>query len=403
MSRPNVALVVGTRPEAVKMAPLVDAVRAAGLLEPVLVATGQHPTMVAQALDAFGLAPDVVLRLHRRSGDQAELVAQLAPALDGVLVERGSAAVVVQGDTTSALLGGLVAFWRQVPVVHLEAGLRSGDLAAPFPEEANRRILGVLADLHLAPTARAERALLAEGTSEEKVLLVGNTVVDAVLQVAATAGPGADPRLVMIEREVSAGDARLLLVTAHRRESWGVPLDRVLAAVEQVLTEHPDLRCVLPAHANPAVRAQVDRALGAHPRVTVTDPLPYPQLCRLLARSALVLSDSGGIQEEAPSFGVPVLVLREVTERMEAVEGGWAELVGTDPARIVAAAKEALAGVRARPTGGNPFGDGHAARRAAQGIAWMLGLDLRPVRFDTCLAAAGLPAGGGGRQSGGSG
>jgi UDP-N-acetylglucosamine 2-epimerase (non-hydrolysing) len=400
---PRVHLVVGTRPEAVKMAPLALALRRAGVLEPVLVATGQHPTMVAQVLDAFGLAPDVVCELHRTTGEQAELVAQLTPALDAVLA-GGSAAVVVQGDTTSALVGGLVAMWRRIPVVHLEAGLRSGDLAAPFPEEANRRLLGVFADLHLAPTARAAAALRAEAAAagrhqsptraqpdpDSRVVLVGNSVVDAVLEVAAAVtAPDApapdDPRLAAVHDAVTAGRSRLLLVTAHRRESWGAPLDRVLAATREIVEDRPDLVCVLPAHANPAVRAQVDAALGDHPRVVVTDPLPYPELCRLLARAALVLSDSGGIQEEAPSFGVPVVVLRDVTERTEAVDAGWAQLVGTDTARIVAAAKGVLDGDRVVPRTGNPFGDGHAAERSASAIAWLLGLADRPSELASGL------------------
>lgn len=397
---PSVHLVVGTRSEAIKMAPLVVALRCAGAVRPVLVATGQHPELVAQALAAFDLVPDVVCRLRRPTGEQAELVAELAPALDAV-VGRGSAAVVVQGDSTSALVGALVARWRRVPVVHLEAGLRSGDLAAPFPEEANRRLVGVLADLHLAPTARAAAALRTEaaavaapgeartatsarpGPVGDRVLLVGNTVVDAVLAVAAgvtdpTAGEPADERLAAVHRDVAAGGARLLLVTAHRRESWGAPLDRVLAATRQIVDDHPDLVCVLPAHANPAVRDQVEAALADHPRVLVTDPLPYPELCRLLARSSLVLTDSKGIQEEAPSFEVPVVVLREVTERPEAVESGWAQLAGTDTARIVGAAKEVLDGGWTPPRGDSPFGDGRAAERSAQAIAWLLGAAKRP-------------------------
>lgn len=381
MSLPTVHLVVGTRPEAVKMAPLHLALRAAGLVRPVMVATGQHTAMVRDALDAFGLVPDVTITLDRRTGEQVELVAELAPRLDQVLVADGSAAVVVQGDTTSALVGGLVAFWRKVPVVHLEAGLRSGDLMAPFPEEANRRLVGVFADLHLAPTRRAVDALLREHVDPGRILLTGNTVVDAVLAVAAGEHETVLDRLAVVEGLVDTGAARLMLVTAHRRENWGEPLEQVLAAVEQIVEEHPDLQCVLPAHANPAVRAQVDRALAGHPRVVVTDPLPYTALCRLLARATVVLSDSGGIQEEAPSFRVPVQVLREVTERMEAVESGWAQLVGTDQARIVAAAKEVLDGTFALPSTGNPFGDGRAAERGAQAIGWLLGAAARPDEF----------------------
>lgn len=381
MSTSLVYLVVGTRPEAIKMAPLAAALRRDGVLQPVLVATGQHPTLVAQALEAFGQQPDIVIRLERRVGDQPELVARLAPQLDAAIGPRPGAAVVVQGDTTSALVGGLVAFWRQVPLVHLEAGLRSGDLTAPFPEEANRRLLATLTALHLAPTHRARNALCAEGTPAERIVLIGNTVVDAVLEVAASEAPISRPDAADAARAVADGQGRLMLVTAHRRESWGAPLDRVLDAVEQIVDTHPDLACVLPAHPNPDVRAQVDRALAHHPRVVVTDPLPYRDLCRLLAASALVLSDSGGIQEEAPSFDVPVLVLREVTERMEAVEGGWAELTGTDTARIVASAKEILAGARPIPADGNPFGDGRAADRGAQAIAWLIGRAERPVEF----------------------
>lgn len=398
MTQPQVHLVVGTRPEAVKMAPLAAALRSAGLVRPVVVATGQHTSMVTQALAAFGQHPDTMLALDRRTGEQVELVAELAPALDRVLAHDGSAAVVVQGDTTSALVGGMVAFWRKVPLVHLEAGLRSGDLASPFPEEANRRLIGVLADLHLAPTLRAAAALRREHVADDRVLLVGNTVVDAVLAVAAGPQPFDDPRLSRIDDLVTAGDSRLMLVTAHRRESWGEPLDHVLAAVEQIVDEHPDLHCVLPAHANPAVRAQVDRALAAHPRVVVTGPLPYASLCRLLARSAVVLSDSGGIQEEAPSFRVPVLVLREVTERMEAVEAGWAQLVGTDTARIVAAAKGVLDDTTVVPASGNPFGDGHAAERSAEAIAWLLGLGPCPAAFDVATPNRPVPLGDGCRE-----
>lgn len=380
MTLPRVHLVVGTRPEAVKMAPLAAALSASGRVQPVLVATGQHTTMVSQALSAFGRSPDVTIELERRTGEQVELVAELAPALDRVLAADGSAAVVVQGDTASVLVGGLVAFWRRVPLVHLEAGLRSGDLAAPFPEEANRRLIGVVADLHLAPTRRAADALLREHVDPRKVLLVGNTVVDAVVTAASATGPLDDPRLARVERLVDEG-ARLMLVTAHRRESWGDGLDRVLEAVAQVVDEHPDLQCVLPAHANPAVQAQVDRALADHPQVTVTGPLPYAVLCRLLSQSTIVLSDSGGIQEEAPSFRVPVLVLRELTERMEAVDGGWAQLVGTDTARIVAAAKGVLDGTTTLPLGRNPFGDGLAGVRSAAAIEWLLGLGPRPVEL----------------------
>lgn len=381
MALPRIHLVVGTRPEAIKMAPLALAMRRAGLLDPVLIATGQHQEMVAQALAAFDLVPDVCFSLDRTTGEQSELVAQLCPMLDRLLLEQRSEAVVVQGDTTSALAGGLAAFWRRVPLVHLEAGLRSGDLDAPYPEEANRRMLAVVTALHLAPTRRAVDALLAERTPPERVLLVGNTVIDAVLDVAGRKTPIDDPRLAAIDGEVAAGRARLMLVTAHRRESWGAPLDRILAAVDTIVRARPDLRCVLPAHPNPAVREQVHRALRDTPRTVVTEPLPYAALCRLLSRAALVLSDSGGIQEEAPSFGVPVMVLRHVTERMEAVHAGCARLVGSETDGLVRSALATLDGELMTTRPPNPFGDGRAAERSAQAVAALLGRAPAPAQF----------------------
>jgi UDP-N-acetylglucosamine 2-epimerase (non-hydrolysing) len=375
VTKPRVLLIAGTRPEAIKLAPVADRMSAAGLLEPCLVGSGQHPEMVDQALAAFGRSADRTVALDRRTGSQPELLARLTERLDPVLAEPGVAAVVVQGDTTTTLAGALVAFWRQVPVVHLEAGLRSHDLGAPFPEEANRRLVGQLAARHLAPTRPAAANLLREGVAPDTVLVTGNTVVDAVLTVAARPAPWADPQLSTVE-------GPLVLVTAHRRESWGAPLDGILAAVRTLLRSHPRLRVVLPAHPNPAVRSQVDAALSDQDRALVTGPLPYADFARLLARAHLVLSDSGGVQEEAPSFGVPVLVLREVTERMEAVDAGCAALVGTDPDRIVTEASRLLQDPAARAAmvvGGSPFGDGRAAGRTAQAVAALLALAPEPV------------------------
>jgi UDP-N-acetylglucosamine 2-epimerase (non-hydrolysing) len=272
----------------------------------------------------------------------------------------------------------MAAFWRHIPVVHLEAGLRSGDLESPFPEEANRRLVGQLARLHLAPTSLAATNLLDESVPATQVFIAGNTVVDATLAVAARRLPFEDPRL----EEAVAGAGRLVLVTAHRRESWGEPLDRILSAVRTIITRYPDIHVVLPSHPNPAVRAQVDAGLAGVERVTVTDPLPYPALSRLLSNAYLVLTDSGGIQEEAPSFGVPALVLREVTERVESLHAGCAKLVGTDSDLIVAEASRLLDDHALRDSmtsSGNPYGDGLASVRTEQAVAAMLGL------------AAGLP------------
>ncbi|WP_231737709.1 UDP-N-acetylglucosamine 2-epimerase (non-hydrolyzing) [Mycobacterium sp. IS-1742] len=376
----EVHLVAGTRPEAIKLAPLVPALRAQGMT-PVFVASGQHPTMVHQALDAFGLEPDVTLSIDRGSGSQAELMAALTVQLENHWRQRTPAAVVVQGDTTTVLAAAMVAFWAKVPIAHVEAGLRSHDLAAPFPEEGNRRLVGQISRLHLAPTVEARANLEREGTRSGDIVVTGNTVIDAVLGIAARSGPVADARVAEFVERAGSGRSRLVLVTAHRRESWGEPLDRVLTAVALLLDKYSDVEVVLPAHPNPAVAAQVRSVLGAHPRVLVTEPLAYPVLVATLAAATLVLSDSGGIQEEAPSFGVPVIVLREVTERMEAVDAGCAVLVGTDRDAVLANACRLLDDPDERAamvSKGNPFGDGRAAERSAAAISWMLGRTDRP-------------------------
>jgi UDP-N-acetylglucosamine 2-epimerase (non-hydrolysing) len=380
MNRPEVHLIGGTRPEAVKLAPVVLALREAGLLRPVVVASGQHPAMVHQALTAFDLTPDVTLDVERGGGTQAELLTAMIRELDVLFGERTPAAVVVQGDTTTSLAAALAAFWRRIPVVHLEAGLRSGDLESPFPEEANRRLVAQIAQLHLAPTPLAAMNLLDEGARTDEVLITGNTVVDASLTVAGRKLPYENPDVAAV-RAASHG-RRLVLVTAHRRESWGAPLDRILTAVRALVRRYPDVEVILPGHPNPAVREQVDSALAGVERVTVTDPLPYPDLARLLSEAYLVLTDSGGIQEEAPSFGVPALVLRDVTERVESLHAGCARLVGSDTDLIVKEAAELLDDRRRRDAmtaAGNPYGDGLSAARTAQAVAALLGLAAMPA------------------------
>ncbi len=370
----DVQLLIGTRPEAIKAAPvalaLADRQSQTGI-RPTIIHSGQHRHVVEQALLPFGLFPDEWLDVRRDTGGQAELFAELLPAFDDLLARTRPAAVVVQGDTSTTLAGAMAAFWRQVPVVHLEAGLRTGDLTAPFPEEGNRQLVARIASLHLAPTQAAADALRAEALPRPDILVTGNTVVDAAQLICRLDRPARDPLLVEAEAELDRTGGRLVLVTAHRRESWGTPLDRVLAAVRTVADEHPDVRIVLPVHPNPAVRAQVS-VLATHPRVTVTDPLDYPDLIRVLRRSALVLTDSGGVQEEAPSFGTPVLVLRDTTERAEAVAAGRAWLVGTDTDRITAHARRLLADRPTWPVDENPYGDGKAAARVLDALEMLL-------------------------------
>jgi UDP-N-acetylglucosamine 2-epimerase (non-hydrolysing) len=367
----NVLLLAGTRPEAIKIAPVALAMANTSLV-PIIVHTGQHCDMVDQALQPFGLHPHERLTVRRTNGSQAELLSALLPELDGLLCRRAPAAVVVQGDTSTTLAGALAAFWRSVPVVHLEAGLRTGDLAAPFPEEGNRQLVARIASLHLAPTQSAADALRAESLPHREIIVTGNTVVDAAQHIAKLDHPARDPRVAEIEAEVDRAQARLMLVTAHRRESWGPPLDRIMAAVRQIADEHADVRVVCPTHPNPAVRAQVSRALGGHPQVWVTEPLDYPDLIRVLRRSVLVLTDSGGLQEEAPGFVVPVLVLRDTTERREAVDAGQAWLVGTDQSQITSQARRLLASRPHWPADENPYGDGKAATRVAEALESLL-------------------------------
>ncbi|GAA0811406.1 non-hydrolyzing UDP-N-acetylglucosamine 2-epimerase [Spirilliplanes yamanashiensis] len=396
MTHSEVHLVGGTRLEAVKLAPVAVAMRAAGLVAPVLVAGGRHPARLRQALAAFDLEPDVTLDVEPGGDSRAELLTELVRGLDALWSARPPAAVVVQGDSTTSLAGALAAYALRIPVVHLEAGVRSGDLESPFPEEANRRLVAQIARLHLAPTPPAAMNLVDEGVGADGVLITGNTVVDATLAVAARKLPYEDAD-VAAARAASHG-RRLILVTAHRRESWGAPLDRILEAVRALVRRYSDVEVVLPSHPDPAVRAQVDAALGGMERVTVTGPLPYPDLARLLSEAYLVLTDSGGLQEEAPSFGVPALVLRDVTERVESLNAGCARLVGSDTDLIVKEAAVLLDDRRRRDAmtaSGNPYGDGLAAARAAQATAALLGLAEPPEAMPAVVPAAastGVPA-----------
>ncbi len=366
---PLVYLVAGTRPEAVKIAPMVPALRAAGL-GPVLVDTNQQPGRVAEALAPFGLRPNLTLDIHRRDGSLAELIALVTASFDTLLTRATPGAVLVQGDTSTALAVALATHLHRVPLVHLEAGLRTGDRSNPFPEETNRRLIADLADLHLAPTARAAAALAAEGHIGPEVLITGNTVVDALsvlLPAARAAGLAAPTRW-----------GRHLVVTVHRREAWGQGVQDVARSVRQLLERHPDLHASVVTHPNPTVAADVIAELSGVPRCQVLPPQPYDDMLALLTTADVVLTDSGGLQEEAPSIGVPAVVARWTTERPEGVEAGWADLVGLDPDRIIAAVTARLAR-HAPPAVGNPYGDGHAAERAAAAIAWLLGRGPRPA------------------------
>lgn len=371
--RQVVAIVYGTRPEAVKIAPLWSALRDHPHLRPRLISTGQHRDMLAGLHAWFGMSPDVDLAVMTDNQGLPGLTARIVTALAAELTTDPPASVVVHGDTTTSMAGALAARYAGIPVVHLEAGLRTGDLTSPFPEELNRRLTGVMADLHLAPTRGAADNLRGEGVAAEDIVVTGNTVVDALLDTARRAHPLSDP----VVAEVVARAERLVVATLHRRESHGEPLRRVAEALAQLTEELPGLEVVLPLHPNPRVRASIGAVVDACPAITTCAPMPYPEFVTLLAAADLIVTDSGGIQEEAPSLDKPVLVTRESTERPEAVDAGTARLVGTDPRRLLETARELLTdpeAYRAMASIGNPFGSGDAGVRAAAAIASLLGV-----------------------------
>jgi len=355
----HVACVLGTRPEAIKLAPVVLAARARpSRFRVTVVTTGQHRDMAGAALDAFALGADIDLAVMEANQRPTDVLARVLLALPLALDAARPDVVLVQGDTSSTLAGALCAFHAKIPVGHVEAGLRTDDRYSPFPEEMNRRLTSAVATLHFAPTRAARDRLLAEGTSPESVIVSGNTVIDALLLLRgrATAPPGLNvpPR------------SRLVLLTCHRRENHGARMGEICAAVREIVAARPDVFIVCPVHPNPDVRSRMASELGRVARVQLLEPVDYPHLLWLLDAATIVLTDSGGLQEEAPAFNKPVLVLRDVTERPEGIEAGVARLLGTDRAAIVAETLRLLDdpaehGRMARC--GNPYGDGHAADR----------------------------------------
>ncbi|QCW52502.1 UDP-N-acetylglucosamine 2-epimerase (non-hydrolyzing) [Nocardioides dongxiaopingii] len=373
----TVMVVYGTRPEAIKLAPVVRALRESPALRVVVCVTGQHREMLDQVNTLFGIVPDHDLEVLRTGQQLHELTGRVLTGLTEVVRAVRPDAVVVQGDTTTAFVGALAAFYEQVPVVHVEAGLRTGERYDPFPEELNRKLVGQLASLHLAPTPVSRDNLLAEGVPAGDVVVTGNTVIDALVDVVGRRLPLEDPALGVLE---GAGGARSVLVTSHRRESWGAPMGRTAAAVARLATRFHDVQFLLPAHKNPVVREVLLPPLAGFANVTVTEPLSYADFARAMDACTLVLTDSGGVQEEAPSLGKPVLVLRDTTERPEAVVAGTVRLVGTDEDAIVAAASRLLLDPVAHAEMAqavNPYGDGLAAARVRAAVEQHLGVGRR--------------------------
>ncbi|MHA7219784.1 non-hydrolyzing UDP-N-acetylglucosamine 2-epimerase [Arthrobacter sp. MDT1-48-3] len=378
---PVVMPIFGTRPEAIKMAPIVKALKESGSLECVVTVTGQHREMLDQVLRLFDIEPDHDLNILRSGQTLAGIMTRTIDGLDALFATTRPDAVVVQGDTTTSTAAAIAAFYRGIPVVHVEAGLRSGDLFSPFPEEANRKITSQIASLHLAPTAASKQNLLDEGIVAGDVVVTGNSVIDALLDTVGKDIAFTDSGL----EQLATSGKQILLATTHRRENQGEIMRGMGRALARLADSEPDLAIVLPAHKNPVVREAILPAIEARANVLVTEPLAYGEFTRLLSLAHIVLTDSGGVQEEAPSLGKPVLVMRENTERPEAVHAGTVRLIGTDEQRIVDEVRRLLhrpAEYASMANAVNPYGDGKAAGRTVGAVAELLGVGQRMAEFE---------------------
>lgn len=376
----RVMIVYGTRPEAIKVAPLIRAIDESAWLSGIPVVTGQHREMLDQVNDLFGIRPQHDLDVMMHGQGLSRIFSRVAEGVDGLLADQEPDAVVVQGDTTTSTAAALAAFYRQIPVFHLEAGLRSGDNSSPFPEEANRKVTSHIASLHLAPTASSRRNLLAEGINQDSVVVTGNTVIDALLTAGSMHVRFSDSRL----EQIAASPRPLVLVTTHRRENWGEATVGIARAIGRIAAANPGVDVLLPLHRNPVVREALEPELRGCTNVVLTEPLPYAEFTHVLSRCSFVLTDSGGIQEEAPSLGKPVLVMRDTTERPEAVQAGAVKVVGTSEDRIVTEAQRLLtdpAAYASMAYAGSPYGDGSAARRAVAAMEYWFGVGVRLPDF----------------------
>lgn len=377
----KVTAIFGTRPEAIKMAPVIEALAKSASIQTSVVVTAQHRNMLDQVLDLFGIVPDVDLDLMRPDQDLDALFSSVLTGVSRVLQQQQPDLVLVHGDTTTALAAALAAYHARVPVAHVEAGLRTGNLQAPWPEEANRRLVAPLAALHFAPTEQAKANLLREGIDPDSIIVTGNTVIDALLLMQQRIEDDASLlRTLESQFHFIAPKRRLILVTGHRRENFGPNLDAICEALAR-LAQRDDVQIVYPVHLNPQVSGPVGARLSGLNNVFVIEPQEYLAFAYLMSRAHLIITDSGGIQEEAPSLGKPVLVTREVTERPEAVDAGTVRLVGADTDQIIKAATELLedaAAYRCMTEIHNPYGDGNAAQRICEHLRLTL-LGLTPT------------------------
>ncbi len=365
--------IFGTRPEAIKMAPVVHTLSDDERFEVIIAVTAQHREMLDQFLSFFEMQPRYDLNIMRKGQTLANITSRAVEGIDKVLRNEKPDLVLVQGDTTTAFVGALVAYYHKIPCGHIEAGLRTGDKFAPFPEEINRRLIGAVADLHFAPTRRAKENLLSENVDEKTIFITGNTVVDAFLWT-----------LSRLPEPSQNETHRTILVTAHRRENWGEPMEQICRALRRIADHFPDTRIVFPMHKNPIVREVAFREMGNCQRIELCEPPDYFEFVRMMRDAYLIVTDSGGVQEEAPTLGKPVLVLREKTERPEAVEAGVAKVIGTNEERIFAEVSRLLTdetSYKAMQKPINPYGDGKAAKRIKQAILHYFGLAERPEDF----------------------
>ena len=363
MKKIKVMSVFGTRPETIKMAPLVKELGSRGEFESVVCVTAQHRQMLDQVLSAFGIRPDYDLDIMKQGQTLSDITARVLQGLEGVIRQVEPDIVLVHGDTTTTFAGALAAYYAQAAVGHVEAGLRTYDKYSPYPEEMNRQFVGCIADLHFAPTEQSRQNLLREGKKPETIVVTGNTAIDALKTTVRE--DYAD------ELTEWAGDSRLIVLTAHRRENLGEPMHRMFRAIRRIVDEFPDVKMVYPVHLNPLVQKAADEELGGCSRVRLVQPLEVVEFHNLLARSYLILTDSGGIQEEAPSLGKPVIVLRDTTERPEGIAAGTLKLAGTEEETIHSLIRELLTDPEeyARMShASNPYGDGLASARIADAI-----------------------------------
>ncbi|HWU60383.1 MAG TPA: UDP-N-acetylglucosamine 2-epimerase (non-hydrolyzing) [Microbacteriaceae bacterium] len=373
--------IFGTRPEAIKMAPVIAALATHERLDVRVAVTGQHREMLDQVNRVFGVQPAIDLNISRPGQTLTDITVAVMSGLADAFADRNRPdAVLVQGDTSTSTVAALSAYYHRIPVIHLEAGLRSGNPLSPFPEEGNRKVTGQLSALHLAPTSRSRANLLAENVPESDIVVTGNTVIDALLHVVSLGTPFTDER---VAAAVESG-RRIVVSTGHRRESWQSGLTQTARALARVAATHPDVIVVMPLHKNPIVHEAIEPVMRGLQNVVMTEPLDYPQFSHLLSAAHVIVTDSGGIQEEAPSLGKPVLVTRDTTERPEAVEAGAVRLIGTDENRVFAELTSLLddPGVyRAMSLAVNPYGDGRAAERATAAIGAFLNVDTRLADF----------------------